>query len=1036
MVRFAAFGLFVAASVVAAGVVVGVPLGPPLLVAAVLVSAAGGVLTWLVFVRPVVDRLRRERRTMARVADGDLRLPTGPDRTGDLGRLVLSLRRAIGEVQHVTAKVRQTGVDMDLKSKELLEAARRQASAVDKALASVASVGESLGRARERVDSVESFARDAAEALGQMTDRMAQVGRALDLLDQAALANREAVSQMTAGLESIAGETVELARYADDTDQFVSEVVRRIAEVRARAAETGGLARNVATTAEAGENLITAFVEGIRAVDDAVRRAQATIQALGKRSDEIGRIVDVIQEIADQTKLLSLNASIIAAQAGEQGQPFAVVADEIRGLAERTARSTREIGALVARVRAEVEGAVSVVDEGQRRAREGMDHAGRVAGALLAMHATAARAADSVDLTVAETAALAGEGSRVSELSRGVAARVRLLGEAAAAQAKSGRTVDDATLDMSRRASEARAEAQGQARMGKELTEAVARVAAAAQELRRTHAALARGESEISSATGQVSDDARRVISVADALSRAVGESSRDVVGLETQAFRFRIPPPRRGGRLTVGLASPHLFEATHRFDPLYLTDVAHGEAAFPFYSTLLRAGPGTEVGPDLAERWEVDADGRRHRLRLRAGVRFHDGVPLTAAEVKRAFERFLAPGPAAPLSSLLRDVEGAEAYAEGRAGDVAGIKVRSDLDLEFTLREPRPFFWNLLTLPMATIGRRAADGTPLGTGPFRVASIEPGRLVLDRYEGYHVPDQPHLDRVEVRFHYADMPAAIEACRRGEVDLVPVTRWTALDRIEDSDELSTLVGHSLSTFYVGFFCRTGPYADVRVRRAVRAALNIRDTVVRFHPDAELARTVVPPSLGSTETVPPPVESDPALARSLLREAGFPDGLDVTLFVTAATRFEENEHLFAFFLDAGFRLSVQELSGTEFTHRLRAGDLPFFRTGWSGDYPDPDAFLYFLAHSRGQGVANFGYANPELDRLCDEARASIDPGVRAALYERAVRILHDEVPLIPLFHEKAFAVARPGIEGIRLNLGSPRIRLQDVWRAEE
>jgi oligopeptide transport system substrate-binding protein len=1033
--RFAAFAALTAIVLLLAPYALGVePERLPLLATAALGAVALAFAAQVLIARPLNDRLRRGREVMARLAGGDLYLgPKAQD--ADLVRLVTSLRRALREVQHVAQNVQLVGGEVVAECKELLSAARRQMTAVDHALDAAQASGENLAKGRLRVDSVEAFAHDASESLTQMTERMTSVSRALESLDQAALTNREAVSQMTAGLESIASETVELASLAGETDLFVTDVVERIASVRTRASETGDLARAVARTAEAGETLVAQFVEGVRTVDDSVRRATEIVQSLGKSSEEIGRIVDVIQEVADQTKLLSLNAAIIAAQAGEYGQPFSVVAGEIRGLAERTAGSTREIAALIARVRGDVEGAVAVVSEGHARARAGLAHGDVMARALGAIRETAHRASAAVDLTLSESSTLSEQGKQVSEASRVVAERVAQVGQAAAAQARSGKGVGEKTVEMSRRASDARAETQGQAQMARHLTEAVSRVSAAVQDLRASNAALARGDNDITAAILQVREDASRVTTVADGMFRTAGELSRGVEGLEGEAFRFRIPPPRRGGLLRVGLSCPQLLEATRRLDPLYVTDLQFAEPVFPFYSTLVRAGAGTHVAPDLAESWDVDVGGRRYRFRLRSGVRFHDGAPFNAGEVKRCFERFLAPGEAAPAASIFRDVEGAAAYADGQASDVKGMVAVSDLELDIQLREPRAFFLNQLCLPVTAISRRTASGVPQGTGPFRLASMDGERLLLERYDAYHGPHLTFVDRVEVRYTYADGVSVVRACRDGEVDLAPVVRRDEFDRVPEVDALNLVGGHSLSIFFVGFNCKAAPFSDVRVRRAVRAALNVRDAVVRFHAGAELARSVLPPELLGVD-LGLSIDADPAAARDLLHQAGFPNGIDVAITVPSPKRDDENECLFSLFGEAGLRLRVEELPAGVFWQRVRTGELKFFRAGWAGDYPDPDAFLSYLGHSRIQGLVNFGYENAEYDRLCDEARISLDPEVRRALYERAIRILHDDVPFVPLFHERAFAVCRPGIEGVRVNLTSPRVRLEDTWLSDE
>jgi methyl-accepting chemotaxis protein len=113
-----------------------------------------------------------------------------------------------------------------------------------------------------------------------------------------------------------------------------------------------------------------------------VAEAAGAISLLGRRSQEIGGIFDVIDEVAEQTSLLALNAAILAAQAGDQGRGFAVVADEIRSLAERTGASTREIGALITSLQEEAEGTRRRMEDGSRQVEEGSALAERAGAAL------------------------------------------------------------------------------------------------------------------------------------------------------------------------------------------------------------------------------------------------------------------------------------------------------------------------------------------------------------------------------------------------------------------------------------------------------------------------------------------------------------------------------------------------------------------------------------------------------------------------------------------------------------------------------
>src|SRR5689334_23330485 len=340
--------------------------------AAVVVSCAvsftfGGYLTWFQW---AARRHRARSAIVASLAAGDLTAATPEAFTGqaEFRRLVLSLRRALFQVQRVTGNVFRTCSEVTDEARALLEAARRQGAAVDRSLLSVSAMGQSLQSAGKRVGQLETFAQDTIGALAEMTERITQVASALGTLNEFAHQTTTLVQAMSEGLSAAAASGDELTRFANEAEDFVAAVEGGIDSVRRRANETGHLARDVTATAERGQALVGDSVKGMYRVEETVRKAAEIVDSLGGRSLEIGRIVDVIQEVADQTNLLALNAAIIASQAGEHGRAFGVVANEVRGLAERTARSTREIAGMVTGIREAVETAVELVKEGREQA--------------------------------------------------------------------------------------------------------------------------------------------------------------------------------------------------------------------------------------------------------------------------------------------------------------------------------------------------------------------------------------------------------------------------------------------------------------------------------------------------------------------------------------------------------------------------------------------------------------------------------------------------------------------------------------------
>ncbi|MCS6807976.1 MAG: methyl-accepting chemotaxis protein [Candidatus Kapabacteria bacterium] len=150
--------------------------------------------------------------------------------------------------------------------------------------------------------------------------------------------------------------------------QQIAEQMRSTAE---NAAEFAAHARRIAAETQESGKIVAQTIEGMNKIDDVVKRSAATVEELGRSSNQIGEIIQVIDEIADQTNLLALNAAIEAARAGEQGRGFAVVADEVRKLAERTTKATKEIAAMITKIQRDTHDAVQVIRQGTSEVERG-----------------------------------------------------------------------------------------------------------------------------------------------------------------------------------------------------------------------------------------------------------------------------------------------------------------------------------------------------------------------------------------------------------------------------------------------------------------------------------------------------------------------------------------------------------------------------------------------------------------------------------------------------------------------------------------
>ncbi|HTY35521.1 MAG TPA: methyl-accepting chemotaxis protein [Bacteroidota bacterium] len=188
---------------------------------------------------------------------------------------------------------------------------------------------------------------------------------------EASSAVASASNQISSSTEEMAAGAQEQTSQAGEVASAVEEMTKTIVENSRNAGNTADTAKHARLAAEQGGKVVEETVAGMNRISDVVNQSAETVKALGKSSDQIGEIIGVIDDIADQTNLLALNAAIEAARAGEQGRGFAVVADEVRKLAERTTKATKEIASMIKKIQEETVGAVNAMEEGTKEVEKG-----------------------------------------------------------------------------------------------------------------------------------------------------------------------------------------------------------------------------------------------------------------------------------------------------------------------------------------------------------------------------------------------------------------------------------------------------------------------------------------------------------------------------------------------------------------------------------------------------------------------------------------------------------------------------------------
>jgi ABC-type transport system substrate-binding protein len=455
-------------------------------------------------------------------------------------------------------------------------------------------------------------------------------------------------------------------------------------------------------------------------------------------------------------------------------------------------------------------------------------------------------------------------------------------------------------------------------------------------------------------------------------------------------------------------------------FDPAFVWTVEQVDVLNTCFETLTREVQGARIVPWLAESFEAEEGGRRFRFRLRQGVRFHDGRPFTAADVRYSFERLLK-HPNSPDRVALLNIVGARALVAGQVSELSGLRIVSPHELTIDLETPLSFFPAFLSnAPTAIVPEGATrfdrswrDGT-VGTGPFRLLRMDKNRSAeLQANPDYWRAGYPRAEGILFLFVEAPV-SSLARFRAGQSSVATNLASADVDSLRHDPAFGPRYREapSLSTYFILFNGRRGPFADRARRQAVASAIDVDSAVRALGRNVLRARGLLPPGF-----VGPDLVDTPNASGTRARTAD----VDALCLVHPAYEWQYApllQVLLAEFRRVGVRLTVR--TGMFLDHRTEAIDLYFGR--WSGNYPDPDAFMYGALHSDGGAYAEFT-SYGVLDAVALRARSEVDPSVRRALYVDLERMIREEAVLVPLFYDRRTCFAGARVRGIDDALGT-------------
>ncbi|MEM3995340.1 ABC transporter substrate-binding protein [Pyrobaculum sp.] len=452
--------------------------------------------------------------------------------------------------------------------------------------------------------------------------------------------------------------------------------------------------------------------------------------------------------------------------------------------------------------------------------------------------------------------------------------------------------------------------------------------------------------------------------------------------------------------------------------DPANAYDFFTWEVLYNTMAGLVRYKPGTtEIEPDLAVSWTTSEGGRVWTFKLRPGLKFCDGTPLTAQDVKRSIERVMK-------------INGDPAWLV--TDFVEKVEAPDDTTVVFYLKKPVSYFLALVaTPPYFPVHPKYApdkvdsDQTAGGAGPYCIKSFVRDQQIVLEANPYYYGGKPQVSKVVIRF-YKDATTLRLALERGEIDLA----WRTLnppdlEALKASGKYKVVEVPGSFIRYIVLNLNMPELKDVNVRRALAAAVCRKDiATVVFHGTVTPLFTLVPEGMWSSYPAFKEKYGDcnTDLAKQLLQQAGFSPSkkLNIELWYTPTHYGDTEKDLAAMLKDQWeatgmISVSVKSAEWATYVQQLRSGAMMVSLLGWYPDYLDPDDYTTpFLRSGSNKWLGN-GYSNPKMDDILDKAALELDQTKRAQLYKEAQLLLADDVPIIPLIQGKLFIVTKPNIQ---------------------
>jgi peptide/nickel transport system substrate-binding protein len=457
----------------------------------------------------------------------------------------------------------------------------------------------------------------------------------------------------------------------------------------------------------------------------------------------------------------------------------------------------------------------------------------------------------------------------------------------------------------------------------------------------------------------------------------------------------------RYGGTVTEGW-----YQTLNTWDPWTFHTAEEQKAYKRVYSFLVNVTPDLTIEPNLAKSWEISEDAKTFTFHLHENATWHDGEPVTAADVKFTFERGALPASSSRFAPQAALLEGAQDFLDGKADEISGLKVLDDHTIQFVLIEPNVALLTTLynqvvapkhifeDIPVEEVGETEyATSSPIGSGPWKVANYIPDQIIeLERNPDYFIEGLPYIDKYVYRI-FQNQPAMVAALEAGEIDLAELVP-ADIARIEAIPYLGVQQYKKRAAQHMVFNTKFEPWNDLRVRQALAHAIDLEGLCASaFLGACEPVGHTYP----QTWTWSPKAATypyDPEKARALLEEAGF----DFDKEYTMLTYYTSNDPVAiqAMLADIGVKVKVLVLDTPAYLEERTKDtwDLQYLGTFGSAD---PNDVVADVSTCGEEDTHYLRYCNPEVEELEALGPTVVDFEARKKVYQQIDEIITAELP---------------------------------------